>query len=62
MLSSALRTSGLRIATTTAMQRCVGDHDGCHFVFYHDNLESDEFFSETVASNTNSHLISLSDI
>ena len=46
---AAFAASGLRRATTLTMERCVGEHDGCEFVYYHDHLESDEFFSERVS-------------
>ncbi len=38
----------IRLRSTYDMERCVGEYDGCEFTFYHDKLESDEFFSKRV--------------
>merc|ERR1712037_642952 len=35
----------IRRAKTKDMSRCVVSHEGCDLTFYHDRLESDEFYS-----------------
>ena len=40
--------STLKTSQTRGMQRCVGEHNNCQFTFYHDNVESDEYFTNRV--------------
>ncbi len=37
------------MVSTKSKQQCIGEHDGCYFTYYHDNLESDTFFMETAS-------------
>lgn len=39
----------IRQINIRSMERCIGFHDGCEFVFYHREVESDEFFSSPVS-------------